>query len=192
MNHHTVKVGGGAGGLGLATRLGKRLGRAGRAQITLMDANLTHIWKPLFHEVAAGSLNTGLDELNYVAQARWNYFNFQYGRMSALDRQGKLITLERMLDAGGREISPERKIAYDTLVLSVGSQSNDFDTPGVYEHCAFLDTRRQAEKLRQTLLNHHLSAHAKDSDWPLSIAVVGAGATGVELCAGFQHAARLL
>ncbi len=178
MNHHIVIVGGGAGGLELATRLGKRLGRTGRAQITLVDANLTHIWKPLFHEVAAGSLNTGLDELNYVAQARWNHFSFQYGRMSAIDRNAKLITLERTLDAGGKEISPERTIAYDTLVLSVGSQSNDFSTPEVYEHCAFLDSRGQAEKLHQTLLNHHLNAHATNSDTPLSIAVVGAGTPG--------------
>lgn len=192
MIHHIVIVGGGAGGLELATRLGKRLERAARAQITLVDANLTHIWKPLFHEVATGSLNTGLDELNYVAQARWNHFNFQYGRMSAIDRKAKLITLARMLDASGNEISPERTIAYDTLVLSVGSQSNDFGTPGVYEHCAFLDSRGQAEKLHQTLLNHHLNAHATNSDTPLSIAVVGAGATGVELCAELQHAARLL
>lgn len=192
MNHHIVIVGGGAGGLELATRLGKRLGRTGRAQITLVDANLTHIWKPLFHEVAAGSLNTGLDELNYVAQARWNHFNFQYGRMSAVDRQARLITLEKRLDANGKEISPERMIAYDTLVLSVGSQSNDFGTPGVYEHCAFLDSRHQAEKLHQTLLNHHLNAHATNSDRPLSVAIVGAGATGVELCAELQHAARLL
>ncbi|WP_230397072.1 MULTISPECIES: NAD(P)/FAD-dependent oxidoreductase [Pseudomonas] len=192
MKQHIVIVGGGAGGLELATRLGNRLGRSGRAHITLVDANLTHIWKPLFHEVAAGSLNTGLDELNYVAQARWNHFSFQYGRMSALNRHNKMITLERMLDANGKEISPERTIAYDTLVMSVGSQSNDFGTPGVYEHCAFLDSRRQAEKLHQTLLNHHLNAHATNSDAPLNIAVVGAGATGVELCAELQHAARLL
>jgi NADH dehydrogenase len=45
--HHIVIVGGGAGGLVLATKLGNRLGRRGRAQITLIDNALTHIWKPL-------------------------------------------------------------------------------------------------------------------------------------------------
>ena len=77
MTHRIVIVGGGAGGLELATRLGKTLGKRGKASVTLVDANLTHIWKPLLHEVAAGSLNSSEDELNYVAQAKWNHFQFQ-------------------------------------------------------------------------------------------------------------------
>lgn len=55
MSHRIVIVGGGAGGLELATRLGKTLGKRGTASVMLVDANLTHIWKPLLHEVAAGS-----------------------------------------------------------------------------------------------------------------------------------------
>ncbi|KAB0769183.1 hypothetical protein F7P00_31020, partial [Pseudomonas aeruginosa] len=43
--------------------------------------------KPLLHEVAAGSLNSSEDELNYVAQAKWNHFEFQLGRMQGLDRE---------------------------------------------------------------------------------------------------------
>lgn len=89
MSHRIVIVGGGAGGLELATRLGRTLGKRGKAQVTLVDANLTHIWKPLLHEVAAGSLNSSEDELNYVAQAKWNHFEFQLGRMQGLDRAGK-------------------------------------------------------------------------------------------------------
>lgn len=89
MTHRIVIVGGGAGGLELATRLGKTLGKRGTASVMLVDANLTHIWKPLLHEVAAGSLNSSEDELNYVAQAKWNHFEFQLGRMSGLDRAQK-------------------------------------------------------------------------------------------------------
>ena len=92
MTHRIIIVGGGAGGLELATRLGKTLGKRGIASVTLVDANLTHIWKPLLHEVAAGSLNSSEDELNYVAQAKWNHFEFQLGRMSGLDREQKLCT----------------------------------------------------------------------------------------------------
>lgn len=89
MSHRIVIVGGGAGGLELATRLGRKLGKSGAARIILVDANLTHIWKPLLHEVAAGSLNSSEDELNYVAQAKWNHFEFQLGRMSGLDRASR-------------------------------------------------------------------------------------------------------
>src|SRR3546814_4297381 len=73
-------------------------GLRGKARITLVDANLTHIWKPLLHEVAAGSLNSSADELNYVAQAKWNHFEFQMGRMAGLDRASKCIRLEATRD----------------------------------------------------------------------------------------------
>ena len=50
--HQVVIVGGGAGGLELATRLGDSLGRKGKAEITLIDRTRTHVWKPLLHEIA--------------------------------------------------------------------------------------------------------------------------------------------
>ncbi|MCO7567783.1 NAD(P)/FAD-dependent oxidoreductase [Pseudomonas sp. S 311-6] len=193
MTHRIVIVGGGAGGLELATRLGKSLGKRKKAEITLVDANLTHIWKPLLHEVAAGSLNSSEDELNYVAQAKWNHFNFQLGRMSGLDRENKQIQLAATLDEEGRELLPARTLGYDTLVISVGSNTNDFGTLGAAQHCLFLDTRKQAERFHQQLLNHYLRAHAGDTaSEKISVAIVGAGATGVELAAELHHAAHEL
>ena len=193
MTHRIVIVGGGAGGLELATRLGKSLGKRKQAEITLVDANLTHIWKPLLHEVAAGSLNSSEDELNYVAQAKWNHFNFQMGRMSGLDRENKMIQLAATLDDEGRELLPARTIGYDTLVIAVGSNTNDFGTLGAAQHCLFLDSRKQAERFHQQLLNHYLRAHAGDvASEQISVAIVGAGATGVELAAELHNAANEL
>ena len=193
MTHRIVIVGGGAGGLELATRLGKTLAKRGKAEVTLVDANLTHIWKPLLHEVAAGSLNSSEDELNYVAQAKWNHFQFQLGRMSGLDRENKQIQLAATLDEEGRELLPARTLGYDTLVIAVGSNTNDFGTLGAAQHCLFLDTRKQAERFHQQLLNHYLRAHAGDqASEKISVAIVGAGATGVELAAELHHAAHEL
>ena len=194
MSHRIVIVGGGAGGLELATRLGRKLGKSGAARIILVDANLTHIWKPLLHEVAAGSLNSSEDELNYVAQAKWNHFEFQLGRMSGLDRAGKSITLAPTLDDDGQVLMPERRITYDSLVIAVGSTTNDFGTPGAAEHCIFLDTRAQAERFHRRMLSHYLRAHANESEdgSKIDIAIVGAGATGVELAAELHHAAKQL
>lgn len=193
MTHRIVIVGGGAGGLELATRLGKSLGKRKQAEITLVDANLTHIWKPLLHEVAAGSLNSSEDELNYVAQAKWNHFNFQMGRMSGLDRENKMIQLAATLDDEGSELLPARTIGYDTLVIAVGSNTNDFGTLGAAQHCLFLDSRKQAERFHQQLLNHYLRAHAGDvASEQISVAIVGAGATGVELAAELHNAAHEL
>ncbi|MBX8576972.1 NAD(P)/FAD-dependent oxidoreductase [Pseudomonas cichorii] len=194
MTHRIVIVGGGAGGLELATRLGKTLGKKGIASVTLVDANLTHIWKPLLHEVAAGSLNSYEDELNYVAQAKWNNFQFQLGRMTGLDREGRQIHLAATLDENGAELVPARSLGYDSLVLAVGSTTNDFGTKGAAEHCLFLDSRKQAERFHQQLLNHYLRAHAGqvDSAQEITVAIVGAGATGVELAAELHNAAHEL
>jgi len=193
MSHRIVIVGGGAGGLELATRLGRTLGKKGKARITLVDANLTHIWKPLLHEVAAGSLNSSEDELNYVAQAKWNHFEFQLGRLSGLDRAGKRIQLAATLDEQGAELVPARSLEYDSLVLAIGSTTNDFGTQGAADHCIFLDTREQAERFHKQLLTHYLRAHAgQDKDDQISVAIVGAGATGVELSAELHHAAQEL
>lgn len=194
MTHRIVIVGGGAGGLELATRLGKTLGKKGKASVTLVDANLTHIWKPLLHEVAAGSLNSYEDELNYVAQAKWNHFQFQLGRMTGLDRATRQIHLGATLDENGNELVPARSLDYDSLVIAVGSTTNDFGTLGAAEHCLFLDTRKQAERFHQQLLNRYLRAHAgqDDSTQEITVAIVGAGATGVELAAELHNAAHEL
>ncbi|GLK90710.1 NAD(P)/FAD-dependent oxidoreductase [Pseudomonas turukhanskensis] len=194
MSHRIIIVGGGAGGLELATRLGKTLGKRDLARVTLVDANLTHIWKPLLHEVAAGSLNSSEDELNYVAQAKWNHFEFQLGRMEGLDRSAKKIQLSATLDEQGEELVPARSLDYDTLVIAVGSTTNDFGTPGAAQNCLFLDTRVQAERFHRQLLNHYMRAHANQagSAEQISVAIVGAGATGVELAAELHHAAHEL
>lgn len=194
MPHTIIIVGGGAGGLELATRLGRTLGKRGQAKITLVDANLTHIWKPLLHEVAAGSLNSSGDELNYVAQAKWNHFEFQLGRMCDLNRAEKYISLGATVDDDGQLLMPARTLSYDSLVIAVGSTTNDFGTAGAAEHCLFLDTREQAERFHRQLLSHYLRAHASQSETTelIDVAIVGAGATGVELAAELHHAAHEL
>lgn len=187
---HVVIVGGGAGGLELATRLARRYGRKG-LKVTLVDRETTHIWKPLLHEVATGSLDAGLDELSYSAQARAAGFQFQIGQMESLNRAQRCIQLAPVYGQDGLMILPSREIFYDYLVMAVGSVTNDFGVSGVAEHCTFLDSRQQAEHFRHTLLESSL----KRSNTPgarLRIAIVGAGATGVELSAELFNTAREL
>lgn len=189
-----VIVGGGAGGLELATRLGRKLGRRGKAEITLVDANPTHIWKPLLHEVATGALDQSLDEVSYPAHARAHGYRYQLGAMVGMDRQQRRIRLAPIHDENGEQILAERELAYDYLVLAIGSVSNDFGTPGVAEHCYFLDSTQQAETFRRALLNTFLR-HSKEGPGhatQLSIALVGGGATGVELSAELLSATDML
>ncbi len=190
---HIVIVGGGAGGLVLATLLGRRLGRKGLARVTLIDHALTHVWKPLLHEIAAGTLNSDSDSVNYLSHAKANGFRFVQGEMVGLDRAQKSIELAPMLDEDGREIVPARDFAYEKLVLAVGSTANDFGVDGVKEHSVFLDDHHQADRLQQRLLRDFLKAQVQQAPLApgqLHMAIVGAGATGVELAAEMHRAAR--
>jgi NADH:ubiquinone reductase (H+-translocating) len=192
---HIVVVGGGAGGLVLATKLGNRLGRRGKARITLVDCALTHIWKPLLHEVAAGTLRADSDGLDYFAHARAHHFAFELGQMAGLDRARREIILEPVIDPSGAEMVPGRRLAYDTLVIAVGSVLNDFGVPGVREHCLYLDSPAQAERIHQQVFGRFLRGHAEAGSAAarrLRFAIVGAGATGVEFAAELRHAARQL
>jgi NADH dehydrogenase len=192
--HHIVIVGGGAGGLVLATKLGDRLGRRGEARITLVDCALTHIWKPLLHEIAAGTLRKDTDGLDYFAHARAHHFAFELGEMRGLDRAGHELILGPVAHAGGSEMVPGRRLGYDTLVIAVGSVLNDFGVPGVREHCLFLDSPAEAERIHQQIFSRFLRGHAEGASGTgrLRFAIVGAGATGVEFAAELRHAARAL
>lgn len=192
--HHIVIVGGGAGGLGLATQLGHKLGKRKQAKITLIDGHLTHIWKPLLHEVAAGTLNSFEDELNYFAHSVKHHFDFQLGRMVDINREQKQVLLAPLSNEQGEQVAPARAIDYDTLVIAIGSTANDFGTQGARDNCIFLDSRPQADRFQQQFLNMYLQAHAlpADSTIPpeLNVAIIGAGATGVELAAELHHASH--
>jgi NADH dehydrogenase len=191
--HKIVIVGGGAGGLELATKLGDSLGKKKKAEITLIDCTKTHVWKPLLHEIAAGSMNPDKHELEYMAQAHWHHFRFRLGRMDRLNRRKKELSIAPYIDEDGKEIIPRRSFQYDTLIISVGSTTNDFGIKGAAEHSIALDTQEQAEVFHQKLHHAILKAQTqKKAIQPgqLEVVIVGAGATGVELAAELHKATR--
>ncbi|MCZ4371915.1 NAD(P)/FAD-dependent oxidoreductase [Vibrio diazotrophicus] len=187
-----IVVGGGAGGLELATKLGRTLGRKNRADITLVDRKSSHLWKPLLHEVATGSLDEGVDALSYRAHAKNHSFDFQLGSLESIDRDSKKIVLSELCDDNGELLMPKRELSYDILVMAIGSTSNDFNTPGVRENCIFLDSPEQAHRFRTEMNNEFLKLHAKNGHGTVDIAIVGAGATGVELSAELHNAVKEL
>lgn len=193
--HHVVIVGGGAGGLELATKLGDSLGRKGKAIITLIDKSKTHVWKPLLHEIAAGSLNPERHELVYLAQAHWHHFKFRLGSMDSLDRAKREVSVAPHHDEDGVEVIPRRTFQYDTLIIAVGSTTNDFGVKGASEYSIALDTQEQAERFHRRLHNALLRAQtqvAAVQTGQLEVVIVGAGATGVELSAELHNTTREL
>lgn len=193
--HRITIVGGGAGGLELAVRLGKKLGKKNKAVITLVDAARTHLWKPLLHQIAAGTMDTHADEIEYLALAHSYHFTFRLGRMNGLNRERKEIYLAPTYDEEGQEVLPRQVVPYDTLVIAIGSQTNDFGTPGVHEHTIMLDSPDAAERFHQRLINSCLRAQIQgeaDKRQRFTLTIIGGGATGVELSAELHMTTKIM
>jgi NADH:ubiquinone reductase (H+-translocating) len=191
--HRIVIVGGGAAGLELATHLGDALGKRGLADVSLIERSRTHLWKPLLHMVAAGSMDPSEHQLNYLAQGHWHHFRYHFGEMVGLDRASKTVHLGPTFDEEGRQIALPRSVPYDTLVIAIGSVTNDFGTPGAAEHAIPLETAEQAVRFQHRVLNGFLRAQSQAGPikaGQLHVAIIGAGATGTELAAELYQTSR--
>ncbi|KFZ39246.1 pyridine nucleotide-disulfide oxidoreductase [Shewanella mangrovi] len=180
-----VIVGGGAGGLALASKLGRKLGLSGEAEICLIDKSPVHIWKPKLHEVAVGVIDQSVEGLLYRDHGLKNGYRFLRGEINDCNPEKKCVYLSRVLNDEGEELLGEREVSYDYLVLAIGSISNSFNTPGAEEHCIFLDSLDSANLFHKKLLDELLLLD--ETSEKLSIGIVGAGATGVELAAELHH-----
>ena len=192
--HRIVIVGGGAGGLELATKLGNDFG-SNKTSVTLVDKNRTHIWKPKLHEVAAGSMDLADQELDYIAQAHWHHFKFRLGELISIDRESKHIQIAPVVDEAGELVTPIQTIPYDTLIISIGSLTNDFGTQGVAQYAQRLETLADAKRFHLRLVNACLRAQAQAdplAPHQLKVAIIGAGATGVELAAELHRTTRAI
>jgi len=193
--HRVVVVGGGAGGLELATRLGDKLGKRNKAHVTLVEKARTHFWKPHLHELAAGSMDLDVYETDYLAQSHWHYFRYRIGEMIGLDRANHRVMVAPFYDEDGDLVTEARSFPYDTLVIAIGSNTNDFGTPGVREHAIALEDPAAAERFHRRLVNMFIRAHAQSEPLrpeQLHVAIIGAGATGVELAAELHNTTRTL
>lgn len=197
--HRIVIVGGGAGGLELATKLGDRFGSqkegAKKVSVILVDKNRTHLWKPKLHEVAAGSMDLADQELDYIAQAHWHHFSFRLGELTGIDRVNRQIQVAPFYDDAGALITPQQTIRYDTLIICIGSLTNDFGTPGVGQYAQRLESLGDAKRFHLRLVNACLRAQAQTQplkSHQLQVAIIGAGATGVELAAELHRTTRAI
>lgn len=186
-----VIVGGGAGGLELACKLGRKLGPE---RVTLVDRRLFHIWKPSLHEVAAGTLDMHQEGLSYLMLAHDNRFEFVFGAMQGLDIAAKTVTISEVPGDDGDIVIPERRIPFEWLVIAVGSTANYFGIPGAAEHALALNGPEDAERFRLKMLKTMALADLRKGDDPaagLDIVIIGGGATGVELAAELREASRV-
>src|SRR3984893_15370976 len=188
MAPHIVVVGGGVAGLILATRLGHSLGRRRLARISLIDRSWIHVWKPMLHTFAAGTWNIYEQQVQYVAHARSHHFEYVPGQLDAIDRTVRRIRLAPM-QAAGEAVAGARELEYDLLVLAIGSRANGFGIPGIVEHWHFIDSQDQADAFNARLRAHLVRSFAQGGN--VEIAIVGGGATGVELAAELSRMVEL-
>jgi NADH:ubiquinone reductase (H+-translocating) len=175
--------------------VGNTLGKKGKAHITLIEKERSHFWKPHLHEIAAGSIDLHVHATDYLAQSHWHGFRYRVGEMVGLDRVNRLVMVGPVVDEDGVVVTPAYTRGYDTLVMAVGSSTNDFGTPGVAEHAIALETTAEAERFHRRLVNACLRAHMQTEPLgprQLQVAIIGAGATGVELAAELHKATRTL
>jgi len=190
--HRVVIVGGGAAGLELATRLGNSVGKRRQAEVILIDRFPTHFWKPLLHEVASGQIDASSHQIDYASHAKWNHFRFEQGALSSIEPDSREIVIDETADTDGRAILPRRTLRFDSLVLALGSVTNFFSIPGAEQHALTLETVEQAETFRRRLLSSLLRSGQAQQTTPVSVTVIGGGATGVELAAALRGSAEMV
>ena len=164
-----VIVGGGFGGLH-AFRV---LMRAGY-DVTLVDRHPYTTFQPLLYQVATGGLNPGditYSLRRYVSTRGEGTGAFRRATVTGIDTEAKQVVVSR-----------GAPLPYDKLVLAQGVGANFFGIPGAAENARTIYTRAEALKVRDLIFSglEHLTA-SKDPDRRFTVAVVGGGATGVEM-----------
>jgi len=188
VSNSIVIVGGGAGGLELACKLGRKVDPS---RVVLVDSRLYHIWKPSLHEVAAGTLDIHQEGLSYQMLAHDNGFTFVYGAFAALDAGNHVLTVAAVKADDGEEYLPERQLQFGSLVIAVGSTSNYFGVRGASENTISLNAPEDAERFRLKVLKLLTLAELQkgaQANPRLDIVIIGGGATGVELAAELYEA----
>lgn len=181
-----VILGGGFGGLYTARELEKKLGADPDVEITLVNRENFFLFTPMLHEVAASDLDPA-DILNPIRKLL-KRARFFVGNVEAIDLDSKKVKVSH-----GEGQHPH-ELAYDQLVIALGSVSNFFSLPGVKEHALTMKSLNDAVTLRSRLIEQLDEADFECCpamrDWLMTIVVAGGGFAGVETVAGVNDFLR--
>lgn len=177
MTKRIVIVGGGFGGLHLVRHLEKRLMR-GEADVTLIDRSNFSLFTPLLYQVATGELPPHAVAYPLRVPLAGAGFRFLRTEVETIDVERKTVR------------TADGDVAYDHIVITPGSVTNDFGIPGVRQHALTLKWLEDGRSVRHRILSTFEDAALLDDAARrrelLSFAIVGAGPVGVELAASMR------
>jgi NADH dehydrogenase len=148
-----VILGGGYAGIECALRLARRA--RGQATLTLVSASPRFVERIRMHQQAAGQRLKTRELASLLAGTG---VELKLGRVTGIEPRGEVL------------VDGER-LAFDRLVVALGSQVDRDSVPGVREHASTLDAASSAE------LATRLPALAERGG---HLVVIGGGLTGIE------------
>ncbi|MDG2991946.1 NAD(P)/FAD-dependent oxidoreductase [Candidatus Synechococcus calcipolaris G9] len=150
-----------------------------KAEILLVDRHSYHTFVPLLYQVATAILPP--QAIAYpIIEALRGHKNTQF-----------LVTEIREINFTAQQVDTENgSIPYDYLVIATGSQSEFFQVPGAQDYGFPLRNLQHALRFHQHFLQTIERIQREANPQPLEIAIVGGGATGVELAGSLAELGR--
>lgn len=173
-----VVVGGGFGGLAFCRKF-----KAEGAQVVLVDKRNYHLFQPLLYQVATAGLSAPA-----IAQPIRSLVRGENSIIPVMEEVTAVDLANRQVRCG------QRRIEYDYLVLAAGMQVNYFGNDEWARYAPGLKTLDDARHVRNQVLDAFERAETTNNDKErerlMTIVVVGAGPTGVELAGALAELAR--
>jgi NADH:ubiquinone reductase (H+-translocating) len=184
--HRVVIVGGGFGGLTATRWLGGK-----PVDVTVVDRRNHHLFQPLLYQVATGLIPPGQisPAIRHVVRKHKNV-RVECAEVTGFDLQQRVVHAKVL----GIE---EREIPYDSLIVAAGVNQSYFGHNEFALYAPGMKTVDDAIELRRRIFGAFEKAELTEEPgekarW-LTIAIVGAGPTGVELAGQIRElAARSL
>jgi NADH dehydrogenase len=182
-----VILGGGFAGMKTAECLEQELQRNPGVSISLVSETNALLFTPMLAEVAGSSLEPS--HISTPLRTSLHRTEFVRGRAASVDLESKRVVLE---PAPG-EIG-QREIAYDHLVLALGSVSNYFGASNIQKHAfdfkSLLDAIRIRNRVIEMFERADREGDAAIRKSLLTFVIAGGGFAGVELAGALNDFAR--
>jgi len=182
-----VCLGGGYAAIYLARALRGAI-RAGDVELTVISRDNFHTFHGFIAEMITGKIAPG--QIASPARRIFPPARFHNAEIKSVDTDRKVVVASRQMD--GRE----QEIAYDHLVVSLGSMEDLSRYPGIAQHAMTLNRYSDDFKVRNHLLAMLEMAEIEKDPVErarlLTFVVVGANFGGVEVATEMEHYFRSL